>query len=335
MLDFGITLMPDPPSTTLVKLTRLAEEQGFTYGWLFDSHLLWMEPYPLLTLMAANTSRMRLGTCVTNPATREPSVTASAFATLNEISGGRMVMGIGRGDSARRVMGRPPTSLATLEQAILEIRALAAGQVANAEPQPLQIKWASGSLPIYVAAYGPKALRLAGRLGDGVILQFADPDLIRWCLGFVRQGCQEAGRDWATFHVMSAAPTYISDDLDKARAQVRWFPAMVSNHVVDLVSRYAPGDLPDELTRYVRHRPGYDYQDHGRVGADHASFVTDDIVDRFCVIGTVSDCARRLQDLRDAGVNEFNIYLMTDDREGTLHTYGREIIPAFTGAAAR
>ncbi len=335
MLDFGITLMPDPPSTTLVNLTRLAEEQGFTYGWLFDSHLLWMEPYPLLTLMAANTSRMRLGTCVTNPATREPSVTASAFATLNEISGGRMVMGIGRGDSARRVMGRPPTSLATLEQAILEIRALAAGQVADAEPQPLQIKWATGSLPIYVAAYGPKALRLAGRLGDGVILQFADPDLIRWCLGFVRQGCQEAGRDWATFHVMSAAPTYISDDLDKARAQVRWFPAMVSNHVVDLVSRYAPEDLPDQLTRYVRHRPGYDYQDHGRVGADHASFVTDDIVDRFCVIGTVSDCARRLQDLRDAGVNEFNIYLMTDDREGTLHTYGREIIPAFTGAAAR
>lgn len=335
MLDFGITLMPDPPSTTLVNLTRLAEEQGFTYGWLFDSHLLWMEPYPLLTLMAANTSRMRLGTCVTNPATREPSVTASAFATLNEISGGRMVMGIGRGDSARRVMGRPPTSLATLEQAILEIRALAAGQVADAEPQPLQIKWATGSLPIYVAAYGPKALRLAGRLGDGVILQFADPDLIRWCLGFVRQGCQEAGRDWATFHVMSAAPTYISDDLDRARAQVRWFPAMVSNHVVDLVSRYAPEDLPDELTRYVRHRPGYDYQDHGRVGADHASFVTDDIVDRFCVIGTVSDCARRLQDLRDAGVNEFNIYLMTDDREGALHTYGREIIPAFTGAAAR
>jgi len=335
MLDFGITLMPDPPSTTLVHLTRLAEEQGFTYGWLFDSHLLWMEPYPLLTLMAANTSRMRLGTCVTNPATREPSVTASAFATLNEISGGRMVMGIGRGDSARRVMGRPPTSLATLEQAILEIRALAAGEVADAEPQPLQIKWATGSLPIYVAAYGPKALRLAGRLGDGVILQFADPDLIRWCLGFVRQGCQEAGRDWATFHVMSAAPTYISDDLDKARAQVRWFPAMVSNHVVDLVSRYAPEDLPDELTRYVRHRPGYDYQDHGRVGADHASFVTDDIVDRFCVIGTMSDCARRLQDLRDAGVNEFNIYLMTDDREGTLHSYGREIIPAFTGAAAR
>ena len=102
----------------------------------------------------------------------------------------------------------------------------------------------AAACPSIVAAYGPKALRLAGRVGDGVILQFADPHLIKWCLGFVREGCEEAGRDWSTFHVMSAAPSFISDDLERARDQVRWFPAMVSNHVVDLVSRYAPEDLP-------------------------------------------------------------------------------------------
>lgn len=329
MLDFGVTLMPDPPSRQIVELTRRAEAQGFTYGWLFDSHVLWMEPYPLLTLMAASTARMRLGTCVTNPGGRDPSVTASLYATLNEISGGRMVMGIGRGDSSRRVMGKTPMTLEALETAIREIRALAAGQEVAADPQPIQMKWARGALPIFVAAYGPKALRLAGRVGDGLILQFADPDLIKWCLGFARAGCEEAGRDWSQFHVMSAAPSFISGDMERARGQVRWFPAMVSNHVVDLVSRYSPDELPDELTRYVRNRPGYDYQEHGRAGAPHAAFVTDDIVDRFCVIGTPDQCTQKLHQLIDAGVHEFNIYLMTDEKERTLDTYGREILPQF------
>ena len=335
MIDFGVTIMSDPPSSTIVELTRLAEAQGFTYGWLWDSHVLWMEPYPLLTLMALNTSTMRLGTCVTNPATREPSVTASAFATLNEISGGRMVMGIGRGDSARRVMGKPPTTLVRMEEAILEIRALASGQPTSDGDTSIQMKWATGSLPIYVAAYGPKALRLAGRVGDGVILQFADPQLIKWCLRFVREGAEEAGRDWSTFHVMSAAPSYISDNIEEARAQVRWCPALVSNHVVDLISKYRPEDLPPELTMYVRDRPGYDYQDHGRVGAHHADFVTDEVIDRFCVIGTAAQCAQRVQALQEVGVNEFNIYLMTAERERILETYGREIIPRFTITAAR
>jgi probable F420-dependent oxidoreductase len=333
MLEFGITLMPDPPSQRLVELTRQAEANGFTYGWLFDSHVLWMEPYPLLTLMALNTERMRLGTCVTNPATRDPSVTASAVATLNEISGGRMVIGIGRGDSARRVMGKRPTTLTALEQAILEIRALTGGAAIRSGDQEIQIKWTGRAAPIYVAAYGPRALRLAGRVGDGVILQFADPQLIKWCLQFARQGCEEAGRDWSSFHVMSAAPSYISADMAQAREQVRWFPALVSNHVVDLISRYSPDELPPELTMYVQNRPGYDYQDHGRVGAHHAAFVTDEVVDRFCVIGTAEQCAQRVQELADVGVHEFNIYLMTDDKERTLESYGREIIPRFTATA--
>src|SRR6476661_3349856 len=127
-MDFGITLKPDMAPGRVVALARQAEEAGFAYGWLFDSHVLWLDPYPLLTLMALNTTRMRLGTCVTNPATRDPTVTASALATLNVISGGRMDLGIGRGDSARRVMGKPPTTLATLAQAVRIIRDLAAGK---------------------------------------------------------------------------------------------------------------------------------------------------------------------------------------------------------------
>src|SRR3954471_12716692 len=127
-MDFGFTLKPDHSHERTVALTRQAEAAGFGYGWMFDSHVLWRDPYPLLTVMATNTSTLRLGTCVTNPATREPSVTASALATLNEISGGRMDLGIGRGDSARRVMGKPPTTLARLEEAAQLIRDLVEGR---------------------------------------------------------------------------------------------------------------------------------------------------------------------------------------------------------------
>ncbi|GHO51123.1 TIGR03842 family LLM class F420-dependent oxidoreductase [Ktedonospora formicarum] len=327
MIEFGITLKPDPPSSSIVALTRKAEEQGFSYAWLFDSHLLWMEPFSLLTLMATNTSRIRLGTCVTNPCTREASVIASAFATLQEISGGRMLMGIGRGDSAVRVLGKKPASLATMEQATHEIRSLVSGEMIHGT---LQIKWAHGNMPIFVAAYGPQALRLAGRIGDGVILQFADPHLIQWSLQFVRQGCEEAGRDWSRFQVMCAAASYVSDDLECARAQVRWFPALVSNHVLDLISRYSIENLPPELTSYVRNRPTYDYQQHCQVGALHVDFVPDEVIDRFCVIGTAQQCQQRIEELANLGVTQFNIYLMTKDKERTLDAYGKEIIPAFS-----
>jgi alkanesulfonate monooxygenase SsuD/methylene tetrahydromethanopterin reductase-like flavin-dependent oxidoreductase (luciferase family) len=117
-MRFGITIKPDMPVERIVALTRQAEAAGVQYGWIFDSHILWLEPYPLLTLMASNTKNMRLGTCVTNPATRDITVTSSLFATLNQISGGRMQLGIGRGDSSRRVLGKKPVGAGDLERAI-------------------------------------------------------------------------------------------------------------------------------------------------------------------------------------------------------------------------
>jgi probable F420-dependent oxidoreductase len=329
MLEFAITFKPDMAPERIVQLTRQAEAAGFTYGWAFDSHIIWQDPYPLLTLMAANTERMRLGTCVTNPAVRDPTVTASLLATLNRISGGRMELGIGRGDSSRRVMGKKPTTLERLEEAIKVIRDLTGGKPVTYEGHPLQIPWADmGVPPVWVAGYGPQALRCAGRIADGVILQFADPDLVQWCLGFVREGAESAGRDFATIRVMSAAPVWASDDLAQAREQVRWFPALVSNHVVDLLARYTPEELPEALTAYVRDRKGYDYLHHAEVGSANATFVPDEIVDRYCVVGPVSAHIRRLQELQAAGVTQFNLYLMSGEEEQTLEMYGRAVIPA-------
>ncbi len=326
-MEFGITFKPDMDPPRIVDLSRQAEAAGFAYAWIFDSHVLWQDPYPLLTLIASATDRLRLGTCVTNPVVRDPTVTASLLATLNRISHGRMDLGIGRGDSSRRVMGKKPTTMANLEAAVDVIRDLTAGKSIVYEDHAIHMNWADAGIPpVWVAGYGPKALRSAGRIADGVILQFADPHLIRWCLGFVREGAEEAGRDFSKIRVMSAAPVWVSDDLQAARDRVRWFPALVSNHIVDLVSRYKPEDLPRELVGYIRDRKGYDYLHHAEVGSGNASFVTDEVVDRFCIVGTVKDHLRKLEELRAEGVTQFNIYLMCGDEEKTVEIYGRDII---------
>jgi probable F420-dependent oxidoreductase len=333
-MQFGFTLKPESSIERTVALTRQAEAAGFVAGWLFDSHVLWRDPYPLLTLMAQATERLRLGTCVTNPGTREPSVTASVLATLDELSGGRMDLGIGRGDSARRVLGKPPTTMATLEEAIRVIRALVAGETIAYEGTDLHFPWTQGwTLPVWVAGYGPMALAMTGRVADGLILQLGDPDLIAWLVGQVRDAEQAAGRAPGSVRIQAAAPAHVGD-LALCRERTRWFPALVSNHVVDLVNKYPREQLPDALTGYIRDRAGYDYLHHAEVGSANAGFVGDEVTDRFCVLGSVDDHLAKLQRLADVGVDQFNIYLMNGDEESILEIYGREIIPAMDARTA-
>jgi probable F420-dependent oxidoreductase len=326
-MQFGFTLKPEHTIERTLALTRQAEAAGFEYGWLFDSHVLWREPYVLLTLMAQNTDRMRLGTCVTNPGTREPSVTASALAVLDEVSGGRMDLGIGRGDSARRVLGKPPITMAHTEEAIRVIRALVAGETVTYEGTELTFPWTRGwRLPVWIAGYGPMALAMTGRIADGVILQLADPDLIRWFVGQVRDAAREAGRDADAILVQAAAPAHVGPS-ELGRERTRWFPALVSNHVVDLVNKYPRDRLPEALTGYITERAGYDYRHHAEVGSTNAAFVGDEVTDRFCVLGAVEEHIAKLRQLADAGVDQFNIYLMNGDEQDQLEVYGREIIP--------
>jgi probable F420-dependent oxidoreductase len=329
-MHFGITIKPDMTVERILALTRQAEDAGFEYGWIFDSHVLWLEPYPMLTLMAANTKRMRLGPCVTNPAVRDITVTASLFATLNLISGGRMQLGIGRGDSSRRVLGKKPVTPSQLERAVRDFRALTSGEEINYDGSAARLTWANGGTPpVWVAGYGPKVLEMAGRAADGIILQFADPHLIAWCVGFVKKGAEAAGRDFKKIEIMAAAPVWVSDDLKIGREHVRWFPALVSNHVVDLVSRYKPEELPTELTSYIRTKGEYDYLHHCEVDSSNADFVSDEVTDRFCLLGPAKAHIEKLNKLASVGVTQFNIYLMCGDEEDTLEKYKKEVMPAF------
>jgi probable F420-dependent oxidoreductase len=263
MLSFGVTVLPDPPYQRMIELMKLAEQHGFEYAWTYDSHILWEESYATLPLAAAQTSKIKLGHFVTNPGIRDATITASWYATMQDISDGRMVMGIGRGDSARRYIGQQPVRVAEFETACRMIKPFMNGEEVHWNDTDLQLKWVRPELPripMWIAGYGPKALAVAGRVADGVIIQLADPEIIQWIMATARAAAEEAGRDPAELKCIVCAPSHISDDIADAREQTRWFPAMVSNHVKDLIERYGTDGsvVPQALTDYVQAREFYE-----------------------------------------------------------------------------
>jgi probable F420-dependent oxidoreductase len=330
-MEFGVVLQTNPPASKVIELARLAEMEGFDYVWTFDSHLLWEEPFVVYSQILAQTRRVMVGPMVTNPATRDWTVTASLFATLNEMFGNRTICGIGRGDSAVRVTNGKPTTLATLRDAVHVIRELANGREVEYNGSQLRFPWGTKSrLDVWVAAYGPKALALAGEVGDGFILQLADPSIVEWSIKAVREAAKLAGRDPLSVKICVAAPAYVTDDIAYGRDQCRWFGGMVGNHVADIVARYGEGGaaVPPALTDYIKGRQGYDYNEHGRAGNTHTQFVPDEIVDRFCLIGPPSLQVERLKELEALGVDQFDIYLQHDAKESTLAAYGNGIMTA-------
>lgn len=336
-MDFGVVLQTDPPMSRVVEYTQMAERAGFSNVWTFESHVLWQEAFVAFTLMLQATERVVVGPMVTNPGTRDWTVIASLFATVNDAFDGRTVCGIGRGDSALRVIGRPPRSLATMEESMGVIKGLVAGEEVDYSGTPVRLAWIEPGkgwdLPMWVAGYGPKALDLIGRRADGFILQLADPQILEWTVAAVRAAARDAGRDPESVKICVVAPAYVGDDLDHQRNQVRWFGGMVGNHVVDLVNRYGTdgSSVPQALTDYIRAREAYDYAHHGKAGNPSVDWVPDESMDRFCVLGTIDDHIRKLETLRDLGVDNFSIYLMHDQMEETLAAYGAEIIPALAG----
>jgi probable F420-dependent oxidoreductase len=329
-MDIGVVFQTDPPANSVIERARLAEDAGFSHVWTYDSCVLWQEPFVIYSHVLAATSRVRVGPMVTNPATRDVSVTASLFATLNDMFGNRTVCGIGRGDSALRVIGRHPTSVQAFAEAITSIKNLAEGREAVLNGVTVRLPWASGSrLPVWGAGYGPKALQVIGERADGLILQVADPEIVRWTISSVRAAARSVGRRPDDLTICVAAPAYVGNDLAHQRDQLRWFGGMVGNHVADLVKRYGDSsDVPRALTDYVRDREGYDYSHHGKAGNPSVAFVPDDVVDRFCLLGPFEKHIERLAELSDIGVNQFALYLMHDRAAETLDAYRREVIPA-------
>ncbi|HTT58534.1 MAG TPA: TIGR03842 family LLM class F420-dependent oxidoreductase [Acidimicrobiales bacterium] len=328
-MDFGLVAQTNAPARDVVELAQRAEDAGFTHFWTFDSCVLWQEPFVIYSQILANTSSIIVGPMVTNPVTRDWSVTASLFATLNEMYGPRTICGIGRGDSALRVTGGSPASLDTLGESIGVIKGLAEGREVVMNSRTVKIPWVKdGRLEVLMAAYGPKALAVAGAKADGLIMQLADPFIVNWASEQALGARANAGRTTSDYRVVVAAPAYVGRDLAHQRDQVRWFGGMVGNHVADIVERYgaASSFVPPALTDYIAGRRGYDYSHHGRADNPDVDFVPDDIIDRFCVLGEVQAHRDKLSELSELGVDQFSLYLMHDDPQGTIDAYRDEII---------
>ena len=332
-MEFGITFKGFVSPDRARKLVKMAEEAGFDYCWFYDSHILWRESFVVMAMCMEHTTKMRFGPCVTNPNVRDWSVAASLYASLALQSNGRFDIGLGRGDSSMRVMGKKPANLARLTEFTHKVKAMVRGEeVMYGEcEKPVKFPWATGyELPVWVGAYGPKALAVAGEHGDGVILQIGDPDLVQW----FGQQCQDAGnkveRDMSDFKVQAAAPAYFGD-METCIEKTKWFPAMVGNHVADIVEKYGTdsGLVPKSLTDYIEQRRGYDYSKHGQSDNPYLDFITDDIVKSFCVLGEAEDHITKIQALKNAGTTQFNIYLDNGDEENIITRYGKEVIPAF------
>jgi probable F420-dependent oxidoreductase len=333
-LDIGLVLQSDPPASALIDRAVRAESYGFSHFWTFDSVVLWQEPFVLYAQVLARTQRIVVGPMVTNPLSRDWSVTASLFATLNDEFGERTLCGIGRGDSAVRVIGGRPATLETLARAVDVIRDLAAGRKVVIEGNEFLIPWVTTPGPeVWVAAYGPKALAVAGRHGDGLILQMADPYLVEWSVRTAREAADAAGRDPGALKICVAAPAYVGEDRAHQRDQCRWFGGMVGNHVADLVARYGGrgGAVPAALTDYIAGRAGYDYAHHGRAGNPDTEFVPDEVIDRFCFLGDVDEHLAKLEQFRALGVDQVALYVMHDQIDETMTAYGKTIIGRLNG----
>jgi probable F420-dependent oxidoreductase len=333
-MKFGVA-HGNAPAARSLEIMRAAEDAGFHQFWMFDSHVIWQDCYSVLGWLIglSRSETMEFGTLVTNPVSRDPTVTASAFATLAEITGNRVICGIGRGDSVVRVLKRKPARLAEVEHTAVVVRTLTSGRKMTIDGIDVEMDWAAAKVPVYIAGYGPRALTLAGRIGDGVVFQVADPYFIEWGLQFVREGADEAGRDPSEIVVHCSAATYVSSDLDEARERTRWFPALVGNHIADVLRHHDAQDLPDVLFDYVHDRPEYDYRQHGHPGADHSKYVPDAICDRFCVLGSEEECEAKLRELAALGVSEFNIYPYIPNLLETIDLYGRTVAPRINAAA--
>ena len=337
-MDFGVVLQTNPPARRVVDLAKRAEANGFTHVWVFDSPVLWQEPFVILARILAETERIIVGPMVTNPGTRDWTVLASTFATLNDAYGPRTICGIGRGDSALRYIGRKPRTLAEMAEAMRVVKRLVAGETVDYNGTEIGFPWVDRGwdLPMWGAGYGPRALDCIGRNADGFVLQLADPQILEWTRAAVMDAASAQGRESGSVATAVVAPAYVGDDIAHQREQLRWFGGMVGNHVAELVKRYGENspNVPKVLSDYIKDRAGYDYAHHGRAGNPSTDFVPDEIVDRFCVLGRVEDHIAKLTQLRDMGTDHFAIYLMHDAEDETLEAYGRSILPALAVTAS-
>lgn len=320
-MEFGVGLFPTEPLGKMIHLAKLSEELGFRHIWVGDSHLIWREAYVNMAAVALNTSKVKVGTGVTNPLTRHPSVVASAYATLEEYAPGRMIVGIGLGDSSVETMGMKPAKLAYFEKTLHEMRELLAGKEVQLETGKIHMKHrCKGKMPIFIAASGPRMLELSGRIADGVIVLVGVADeYLRQAKQRIEAGAKAAGRKLGDIKLVLWVPCAVSDKAGAKNA--------VKAHVARVVAHPQPYVLDENEQRVLADiRKTYDYYRHMEQEANHADVIPDWLVDKFAVAGTVAECKAQVERIKKSGIQQIAIIpygAQGEDRADTLRGFAK------------
>lgn len=330
-MRFGLICLPRTVATAVAD-ARLAEEVGFSLTGVGDSQSMFRELYATAALCAQATRRVLVGPTVSNPITRHPAITASAIATVDEVSGGRAILGLGTGDSALLNIGERPVALRALRTYVETVRALLAGQVVEHHGKRMHVGWVGRRTPIYLAAEGPKTLELAGEVADGVIINLGlQAELLRDAVARVRAGAQRAGRDPAAVDVWTLARVNVCDDVPAGIDEIKMELASNAHHVFRFTfeGKSVPPDLVDAIRRVQR---GYQPAQHEQIGGANAALVEDPVLlrylaERFAIVGPVDVCAAKLRDIAAAGVQNVHFTGFVHDRPRLIRTLGEKVLP--------
>lgn len=300
--EFGVGLFPTEPLPKMVQLAKVTEELGYSHIWVGDSHLIWREAYVNMAAMALSTARVKLGTGVTNPLTRHPSVVASAYATLEEYAPGRTIVGIGLGDSSVETMGMKPAKLSYFEKTMAQMRQLLDGQEVQLETGKIHLLHpCKAKVPIYIAASGPKMLELSGRIADGIIVLVGVADeYIAHARERISAGAKAAGRKVEDINLVLWVPCAVSDTAPAKDA--------VKAHVARVVAHPLPYVLdPTEQKVLEEIRKTYDYYHHMDQQANHAEVIPDWLVEKFAIAGSVAECRAQIERIKKTGIQQIAI----------------------------
>ncbi|MGI9645955.1 MAG: LLM class flavin-dependent oxidoreductase [Ilumatobacteraceae bacterium] len=304
-MDLGLLFFPHPTNTA--DIARRIEELGFRSIVFADTQNLAPETWSQLILAATATSRIELGPGVTNPVTRDPAVTASAALGVQVASGGRLVIGIGRGDSSMAKIGRKPAPPADFERYLQRLRAYLDGDTIDRDGTPSRIEWLDEvdvpHVPIEVSATGPKVIEMSARIADRICFAVgADVDRLADCVARARQGAEAAGRDPGDIRLGAYVNCVVNDDPAVAREAVRGGVASFAHF-----SGF-PGMQIDELPESVRKaaetmRTDYDMAHHGAAAGSHAQSLEADFIHRFGIAGPLDEARARFEEIRDLGID--------------------------------
>lgn len=328
-LSLGVRIPPCRRADEVAAEVARAERYGLDVAWVTDSQLLWRDTFAVLALAATRTEQISLATAVTNVATRHPTVVASAMNTVAELAPGRVILGLGTGDSAVKPIGLRPTARAGLRAAITTMRALLAGESCAFGPRQVRLKDAAGAVPVHVAASGPKTLALAGEVADGVMtLAGISPQTVSRSWQAVRDGMAAAGRGGGV-EFTAGALCKVTDDVERDAAVLKPVCLHMATIGGQEFLRIAGIELPrpPEVPQVY---PDMAHAEDWDLAIRHASrWVTDEMAVRFaetfCLFGSAEEIIRRMRRSAELGATGFCL------RDVGSYTLPSELIESFGG----